>query len=87
LTPVNLNFEKNIPSIVNAEYGGTYGLGTLTLDDLCPGGSKKQAVGGMAEVGETAVIPEGFNFLVRVTNKSASDTDLAIRILWWEESI
>lgn len=87
LTPVNLNFEKNIPSIVNAEYGGTYGLGTLTLDDLCPGGSKKEAVGGDAEVGETVIIPPGYNFLVRVTNKSASDTDISIRIVWWEEPI
>jgi len=87
LTPVNLNFEKNIPSIVNAEYGGTYGLGTLTFDDVCPGGSKKQAVGGAAEVGETAIIPPGYNFLVRVTNKSAAATDLAVRILWWEEPL
>jgi len=85
LTPVNLNFEKNIPSVVNVEHGGTYGLGTLTLNTVCPGGSKKEAIGGNAEVGETAVIPEGFNFLVRLTNQSASATDLSVRILWWEE--
>jgi len=87
LTPVNLNFEKNIPSVVNVEYGGTYTTGTLTLNTVCPGGSKKEAVGGNAEVGETVIIPEGFNFLVRVTNQSASATDLSIRILWWEEPL
>jgi len=87
LTPVNLNFEKTISSVVNVEYGGTYELGTLTLNTICPGGSKKEAVGGNAEVGETVVIPPGFNFLVRVTNKSASATDLSIRILWWEEPL
>ena len=87
LTPVNLNFEKNIPSVALVEYGGSYTLGNLALDDLCPGGSKKEAVGGRAEVGETVIMPEGYNFLVRVTNKSASSTDIAIRILWWEETI
>ena len=87
LTPVNLNFEKDIPSVANVEYGGTYTTGTLTLNTVCPGGSKKEAVGGKAEVGETAIIPPNFNFLIRVTNKSASATDLSIRILWWEEQI
>jgi len=87
ITPVNLNFMKAIGSVANLEYGGTYTLGTLMLNTVCPGGSKKQAVGALAEVGETVVIPEGFNFLVRVTNKSASDTDLSVRIVWWEEAI
>ena len=87
LTPVNLNFEKNIPSVARVEYGGVYTLGTLALDDVCPGGSKKEAVGGRAEVGEVVIIPEGYNFLTRVTNKSASATDIGIRIIWWEEPI
>ena len=87
LTPLNLNLGKNIPSVVHAEYGGTYGLGDLALDGVCPGGSKKEAVGGARDVGETVVMPENTNFLVRVTNKSASDTDLDIRILWWEEPV
>jgi len=87
LTPRNLNRGSSITSVVNAEYGGTYGLGPLIFDDVCPGGSKKQAVGGAAEVGETAVIPPGSNFLVRVTNQSADTTRIAIRILWWEDPI
>ena len=85
ITPVNLNFAKAIGSVANLEYGGTYTLGTLVLNTVCPGGSKKQAVGAMADVGETAVIPEGHNFLVRVTNKSADATDLSVRMIWWEE--
>jgi len=87
LTPRNLNRGSSITSVVNAEYGGTYGLGDLILDDICPGGSKKEAIGGAAEVGETAIIPPGSNFLVRVTNQSADTTRIAIRILWWEEPI
>ena len=87
LTPRNLNRGSKIKSVVNAEYGGTYGLGNLILDDVCPGGSKKEAIGGAAEVGETAIIPPNSNFIVRVTNQSASATRIAIRILWWEDPL
>jgi len=87
LTPVNLNFEKALGSVVNAEYGGTYTTGPLVHNTVCPGGTKKEAVGGLAAVGESVVIPEGFNFLVRVTNKSGATTDLSIRVVWWEESL
>jgi len=87
ITPMNLNFKSAISSIANVEYGGTYTLGTLTLQTVCPGGAKVRAIGGATEVGETAVIPENFNFLVRVTNQSGAATDLSIRVLWWEESI
>jgi len=85
LTPRNLNRGSSIASVANVEYGGTYVVGDLLLDDVCPGGSKKEAIGGAAEVGETAIIPPGDNFLVRVTNQSASATRIAIRVLWWEE--
>ena len=87
LTPRNLNRGSSIASVVKAEYGGTYGLGSLVFDDVCPGGSKKEAIGGAAEVGESAVVPPGSNFLVRVTNQSADTTRIAIRILWWEDPI
>jgi len=87
LTPRNLNRGSNVTSVVNVEYGGTYGLGDWIFDDVCPGGSKKEAIGGAAEVGETAIIPPNSNFVVRVTNQSASDTRIAIRILWWEEPL
>jgi hypothetical protein len=85
LTPVNLNFANERSSVAKAEYGGTYVTGTRVHSTVCPGGSRVQATGGVAEVGETVVIPEGFNLLVKVTNKSASATDLSIRVVWWEE--
>ena len=87
ITPVNLNFEKATVSVCNVEHSGTYATGTLTLSAVCPGGSKKQACGGQASVGEVVVMPEGFNFLIRVTNKSGGNTDMSIRLLWWEESL
>jgi len=87
LTPINLNFKSGGDSRANVEYGGTYTTGNLTLSTLCPGGSKKEAVGGQAGVGEVVVMPLDFNFLVRVTNKSGGATDLSIRILWWEEPV
>mgnify|MGYP000651507505 CR=1 FL=1 len=85
ITPVNLNFSSTITSVANVEYGGTYTLGTLTLNTVCPGGRAIRAVGGASEVGETVIIPPGYNFLIRVTNKSTSSADLSIRIIWWEE--
>ena len=85
LIPVNLNLGSPTTSVVNAEYGGAYALGELAVNTVCPGGSHVRAIGAATEVGETVVVPEGENFLVRATNKSASATDLSIRILWWEE--
>ena len=86
LTPVNLNLGSSEVSVVDVEYNGTYSLpAEPALNTVCPGGSHVRAVGGATEVGETAIIPENHNFLVRVTNKSASASDFSIRILWWEE--
>jgi len=85
LTPVNLNFASSNSSVVKVEYGGTYTTGTLTLNTICPGGKRSRAVGALADIGECAVMPEGFNFLVKVTNKSGTATDISIRIVWWEE--
>ena len=87
LTPVNLNFASTKSSVVGVEYGGTYSFGTLVHNTVCPGGSHIRAVGGAAEVGENVVMPEDFNFIVVVRNKSANNTDFSIRILWWEESV
>jgi len=85
LTPINLNFESSVSSVVSAEYGGTYTPGNLVHSTVAPGGSHIRAIGGAVEVGESVVMPEGFNFLIRVTNKSAGSTDLSIRVIWWEE--
>jgi len=85
ITPVNLNFEKTVLSVVNAEYGGTYTTGTLVHSTVVPGGSRIRAIGGVSEVGESVIISGGYDFIVKVTNKSASATDLSIRVVWWEE--
>jgi len=87
LTPVNLNQESDIVSGVSVEYGGTYDISGATLvhNTVIPGGTKKEAVGTYAEVGESVVIPEAYSLLVRFTNKSASATDMSIRFIWWEE--
>jgi len=82
LTPVNLNFGSSITSVVNVEYGGTYTTGTLVHNTVVPGGSLVRAVGGAVEIGETVVIPPGYNLLARVTNQSASSSDISIRIIW-----
>jgi hypothetical protein len=76
-----------ISSIANVKYGVTYTGGTLAHNTVLPGGSKVHATGGIAEVGETVVIPPGFKLLVKITNKSASPADLSVRIIWWEEPL
>ena len=87
LTPINLNQESTNASEANVEYGGTYDISGAQLvhSTVAPGGTKKEAVGGLAEVGETVVMPQGYSLLVRLTNKSASATDMSIRVIWWEE--
>jgi len=57
LDPVNLNFGKDIPSVVYAEYGGTYTLGKLVKSTVCPRGRKKRVVGNAVEVDESVVMP------------------------------
>jgi len=87
INPVNLNTASTNTSVVHAEYGGTYSGGTLVHETVVPGGSRIRAVGGASEVGESVIIGEGDSILVRFTNKSASSTDMSIRIIWWEEEI
>jgi len=87
LTPVNLNQESTNTSAVEVEYDGTYDISEAQLvhNTVVPGGSRIRAVGGFAEVGEAVIIPAKYSLLVRFTNKSASATDMSIRIIWWEE--
>ena len=83
----NVNFGSANESVVNLEYDGTYTIGDLVHSTVVPGGSLVRAVGGSTEFGESVVIPEGGNFIVKVTNKSASSEDMSLRLLWWEESL
>jgi len=85
ITPVNLNFEKAYASVASVEHSGTYTTGDQVHGSVVPGGARVRAVGGAAEVGESVVVPEDYNFLIRVTNKSGSAADMSIRILWWED--
>ena len=85
ITPVNLNFAEDIPSAAIVKYGVTFEGGVHVTKLVCPGGSRVNAVGGAVEVGESVIVPPGYNVLIAVTNKSGSATDLSIRIIWWEE--
>lgn len=85
LTPVNLNHTKSTTSVVKAEYGGTYTPNELIRNIVHPGGYGVRAVGNMSELGEEIIMPEGDNILVVFTNSTASDEDVSIEILWWEE--
>jgi len=87
ISPVNLNLGSSINSVVNAEYGGTYKTGNKVHETVVPGGSRIMAIGGAAEVGESVIIPEDNDILVKATNKSASAEDISIRIIWWEDVI
>jgi len=87
LTPINLNFESANTSVSTIEYGGNYTAGDLVHSTVIPGGDKIRAVGAESEIGETVILPEGFNFLVKVVNKSASAEDISIRMIWWEEKL
>lgn len=48
------------------------------------GGSGTFAVGGGAEVGATVMLTEGTNFIMNLTNTSASAEDISVRFLWHE---
>jgi len=85
LEPLPLYLGSNKKSVVYAEHSGTHGLGKLALNTVVPGGSRTRAIGSIAEVGETLVIPPGQNMVVQLTNASASATDMSIKIVWWEE--
>jgi len=87
LTPANLNFASAITSPCIINYGGTYTAGMLVHSTLNVGGSKNFAVGGLAEVGESVVIPPGGNILLRVTNKADTTADISVRFLWFENKI
>lgn len=83
----NLNTKSSITPVAEIYHGGAYTLGNLIYNMVVPGGSHIRAVGGGAEIGESIIIGEGVNFILRVTNKSASSTDFSARALWWEDLI
>jgi len=87
IEPINLNFSSNNRSKIIVYKGGSYSEGRYVKGSVCPGGSHIRAVGGAVEVGEQVIIPPGNNFLIKITNASASSTDFSFAIVWWEEDL
>jgi len=85
IEPINLNMGSGIEAVGFPEYGGQYTPGKLAHSTILPGGTKVNAIGALAEVGERLKIPPGYNILVRITNKSGTTNDFSIRFLWWED--
>ena len=85
LNVMNLNLGSTNVSSCVIETGGTYTNGTLAHQTVVYGGTKVNAVGSLAEVGERIIIPEGRNFMIQFVNKAQTSIDLSIRILWWED--
>lgn len=87
VTPLNLRPATGIASAAQIAYDGTYTLGTLIYDMVCPGGSRQSAVGGALALGEAVMLDEGVNFVLKIINASASNTDFSARAVWWEDPI
>jgi len=84
---MNLNTNSIVEPAAKIYYGGTYTLGKLIYNVVVPGGSHIRAVGGATDIGESVIIGEGKNFILKVTNASASATDFSARVLWWEDPL
>jgi len=86
ITPRNLNLGSTNTSVCNIEYGGAYDISgaNLVKPDVLPGGSGVRAVGDLAEVGDTIIMPPGTSLLVNVTNTSQSASDYAVSFKWIE---
>jgi len=52
-----------------------------------PGGTKNNAIGDAISLGESALLFEGDNYLIRITNKSGGPTDFSFKSVWWEDNI
>jgi len=82
---INLNMSSTNSCICSAYQGTSWSGGELAHQTVLPGGSRPRAVGDLAEIGESVVIPPGFTLIVQITNKSGAATDMSVRFIWWEE--
>jgi len=82
---MNLDLGSDNLPVCEVEYGGTYSDGELAHQTVVHGGTKINAVGSLAEVGEKVKIPEGHNIMVQFENRAGVDVDVSIRFLWWED--
>ena len=89
LKPVNLkrSMKDQISPVAEALHSVTYTPGEDRLPLVHSGGSKQFAVGGLTELGGSAILAPGCDAVVAVTNKSASSQDISIRLLWWEDEL
>ncbi len=84
LIKANLNITHTNTPVAVVEHPGSYVAGPLMHKEVIPGGSGTFSVGGIAEVGATVMLTEGTNFIMNLTNTSASAEDISVRFLWHE---
>jgi len=81
----NLNLASTyIPDVV-IEDSGSYSGGEPVGNKLGYGGSPSRAIGSASEVGETVVIPDGNNIMIRITNTESQSTTVSVVILFYED--
>ena len=81
----NLNLASSyIPNVI-IEDSGSYSGGELVGNKLGYGGAPAKAIGSASEVGETVVIPDGNNIMIRITNTESQSTTVSVVILFYED--
>ena len=85
VTTINLNMASDNTPVCSVLHSVSWSGGELAHQTVLPGGSHIRAVGNLAEVGESVIIPPNYSILVELTNKSASAVDASIRFIWTEE--
>ena len=70
----SITLRKNV-SIQSAE---------LIYPTIIPGGQKIMITGGLAEVGEYVIMPQGTNLLLEIINKAGTNTTIAVTFEWVE---
>jgi len=81
----NLNLASTYIPNVTIEDSGSYSGGELVGKKLGYGGSPSRAIGSASEVGETVIIPNGNNIMIRITNIESQDTTVSVVILFYED--
>ena len=81
----NLNLASAYITNVIIEDSGSYSGGELVGNKLGYGGSPSRAIGSASEVGETVVIPDRNNIMIRITNTESQNTTVSVVILFYED--
>jgi len=89
IKPVNLrrSMKDTISPVAEVLYGVTYTPGEDRIPMVHSGGSKKFAIGGLTELGGSAIMAPGYDAVLVITNKSGSSQDISVRLLWWEDEL